>query len=358
MRKILILGGYGAVGKHIAVELAKFFPNQIIVAGRNEKKASSLASALNSTVIPLVFDLETLSENDARLNNVALVIMCIEARNAPIARQCAQRGIHYIDTSASYDYLKEIEGLHKEAENSRATFLLSAGIVPGLSNLLVKHCVNTCGNGGDAEIYVLLGLGEAHGEAAIHWSIDQMNAEYMDSLGNQLRSFANAKQTTFPGDRFSRNAYQFNFSDQHVLPRTLSIRSAITRLCFESRVITTFFYFMSATGIGNVLKLPFVRNAMTYCLQKFRFGTDRFAIKVVYRKQTLQGVQFSCAIAGHEEARITGVTTALVAHRLMMADYPHGVFHIEQLFEPMQMITKLDQHDVKFEQTNTRTGDD
>lgn len=354
----MILGGYGAVGKHIATELAKIYPNQIIVAGRNGEKASSLASALNNTVIPLAFDLDTLSENDARLNDVAILIMCIEARNAPTTKQCAQRGIHYLDTSASYDYLKEIERLHNSAEKGCATFLLSAGIVPGLSNLLVKHCVNTCGNRGVAEIYVLLGLGEAHGEAAIHWSIEQMNAEYVDSLGNRTKSFANAKQTAFPGDRFARNAYQFNFSDQHVLPHTLSISSATTRLCFESRFITALFYFMSASGIGKVLKLPFARNAMTYCLQKFRFGTDRFSVKVVYRQQATDGATFSCSITGHEEARITGITTALLAHQMMKTDYPHGVFHIEQLFEPMKIINDLNQHGIQFEQTNMRFGND
>ena len=39
--KILVIGGYGHVGRAISSELAHFFPDRVIAAGRNIQKAGS-----------------------------------------------------------------------------------------------------------------------------------------------------------------------------------------------------------------------------------------------------------------------------------------------------------------------------
>ena len=86
--KILVLGGYGAVGTVISKELVKLFPFQIIVAGRNYQKAKEFSSTLNQKISPLELDIMSVSENDERLNNVDIVIMCIDQTNTEFVSQC------------------------------------------------------------------------------------------------------------------------------------------------------------------------------------------------------------------------------------------------------------------------------
>jgi saccharopine dehydrogenase (NAD+, L-lysine-forming) len=43
----------------------------------------------------------------------------------------------------------------------------SVGLAPGLTNLLAKYCLEWLGTVDALEIGILLGLGEAHGPAAI-----------------------------------------------------------------------------------------------------------------------------------------------------------------------------------------------
>ncbi|GAA3466191.1 hypothetical protein GCM10018965_007430 [Nonomuraea roseola] len=45
----------------------------------------------------------------------------------------------------------------------------AVGLVPGVTNLLVRHCVERSGTG-QARVGVLLGSGERHGPSAIRWA--------------------------------------------------------------------------------------------------------------------------------------------------------------------------------------------
>ncbi len=53
-KNILIIGGYGSVGRVIASRLSERFPGQVIVAGRNIQKAKVLALELHQKVVPLI----------------------------------------------------------------------------------------------------------------------------------------------------------------------------------------------------------------------------------------------------------------------------------------------------------------
>lgn len=64
-RKILIVAGYGGVGRTIATRLSEEFPRQVIVVGRNYDKANQLSAELEYAVLPLELDIssETFPEN-------------------------------------------------------------------------------------------------------------------------------------------------------------------------------------------------------------------------------------------------------------------------------------------------------
>ncbi len=197
-KKILIIGGYGNVGRIIATELGKQFPGQVIVAGRNYQKAKEFSLELGQQIIPMVLDISRISANDGLLNDVGIVMMCLDQENIEFVRQCIRRGIHYIDISASYSILSKIEALNEEAKEAGATAVLSVGLAPGLTNLLTKHCQSKLPDMTYADIYVLIGLGEVHGNAALQWTFDNLNKEFTvhDNGGTKrMRSFEDGKQT-------------------------------------------------------------------------------------------------------------------------------------------------------------------
>jgi saccharopine dehydrogenase (NAD+, L-lysine forming) len=351
-KKILIIGGYGNVGRVIATELSKRFPGQVIVAGRNYQKAKAFSLELGEQVIPMAIDISRMSANEKVLDDVGIVVMCLDLENIEFVRLCIQRGIHYIDISATYSILAQIEKLNKEAEEARATVVLSVGLAPGLTNLLTKHCQSKVPDMTYADISILLGLGDIHGDAALQWTLENMNGEFTirDNGGTKrVKSFEDGKQTVFPGRIGKRTAYRFNFSDQHVLPQTLGLKSVSTRLCFDSAWMTALFAVMNKIGVSRLLSLKSVEGVLVGLLKRLHFGSAEFIVKVEGGNSFEKGALYECSLWGEVEGRVTGLVAAKVAEKLVLSSYPSGVFHIEQLFTLHEFLGHLGQHGLKLE---------
>jgi len=353
--KILIVGGYGSVGRVISDTLGKRFPREVIVAGRNLKRAEALSSKLNNNVIPLELDIRSVNWEDKQLNNISLVIMCIDQSSTHFISQCIKRGIHYIDITANYKFLSQIESLGEEAKKYGSTIVLSVGLAPGISNLLAKHCKTVVHDMRFADIYILLGMGEAHGDAAYRWTFEDINDQFSvkeEGKVEQVASFEDGKKTIFSDYLGKRTAFRSNFADQHVIPRTLDLDSASTRLCTDSPMITWLFALLKKTGGSKLLTFRIVQDYLIKFLTIFPFGSDQYVVKVEAGSRRKKGVQYECSVSGNGEGHITGLVAAKVAEQMRISSFAPGVFHIEQLFEPLEFIESLGNNNLRFESNN------
>jgi len=320
MDKVLILGGYGTVGREAATALVHHFPYaEVIVAGRNPATARPIPATTAMRV-----DAADPAELAAALDAVDVVLMCAELDNARVARACLERGIHYLDVSATHHVLAAIEDLDDLANQHDATGVLSVGLVPGITNLLARHCVERSRQDSPAadevRIGVLLGTGEHHGPAALAWTLD--------GLGELDGSWT----MRFPPPHGTRTVHRFPFSDQHALPRTLGISAAATGLCLDSRLATALIDTARRPAITRLLRRPTIRNTLLTALTKIHVGGDGFAV-------TARSHAHQASFSGHRQSRATGLTAAhLIRH---LPDLPAGVRHIEQLVDPIAFLTEL-----------------
>jgi saccharopine dehydrogenase (NAD+, L-lysine-forming) len=350
--KILVVGGYGNVGRIIAIELADRFPGKVIAAGRNYHKSQELAQATGMKILPMELDVFRIGENFALPDGIRIVVMCLDLPDVVFVKYCLQRGIHYVDISASYELLSQIELLNTEAKKHNATSVLSVGLAPGLTNLLAAHCKSRFERMERADIFVLLGLGEAHGEAAIRWTIENLSSNFSireNGVVKHVASFSEGKRTIFPRGIDTRTAYRFNFSDQHVIPKTLEIPSASTWICFDSALTTNLFALFKKIGLLNALRYKPLQELMVKMFKTFHFGSDIFVMKVdAHGKVGGKDAFYECAVSGHCEGRGTALIASEVAAGLYCAPFKPGVFHIEQLFDPAQMFAKLEDKGLTF----------
>lgn len=240
-KEILIVGGYGHVGRVVVETLTCRFPGKVVVAGRSAERAEACARAFGSHVAWRTLDLVRPASWPSALNGVGSVVVCAEQTDASFAAACLGRGLHYIDVSASDNLLLQIEALDPLARRSGATGVLSVGLAPGLSNLLVKHALGALDRPSKVDITVMLGLGEAHGAAAVAWTLKNLSGRFetvMNGRTRSVRGLSDPRRVTLTGETRARIAYRFNFSDQHTVRRTLQVPEAATRLCFDSRRLT------------------------------------------------------------------------------------------------------------------------
>jgi saccharopine dehydrogenase-like NADP-dependent oxidoreductase len=180
-------------------------------------------------------------------------------------------------------------------------------------------------------------MGDQHGKAAIEWTVDNLGMNFdvvKEGRKVEVASFKDGKITDFGAQLGRKKAYRFNFSDQHVLPRTLGVPTVSTRLCFDSTAGTGLIAWLRATGVFRLLKLKPLRNAAVQLFGKLRLGKDTYAVKIdAWGKKNQKDVRVECFLQGRNEAQITAKVAASVADIIYRSALPHGVYHIEQLFE-------------------------
>jgi len=136
--RILIAGGYGAVGKEIAKLLVLKPGIMPVVGGRNEKRAESLASQINCEWIRI--DLDNGESISNALKDIDIVInCCIPSDNYPItlARAAVERQVHYLDVSAFNGYCKRVMQLNPLANEKGVTLITALGAYPGIPGLIL-----------------------------------------------------------------------------------------------------------------------------------------------------------------------------------------------------------------------------
>ncbi len=353
-KKILIIGGYGSVGRGIAERLCRQVPQQIVIAGRNLRKAEKLAGELGPQIEPTVLDVSNIAASQSVLQGVGIVVMCLDSNNVEVARQCVRRGIHYVDISADYSTLSQIEELRNQAEGTGTTAVLSVGLSPGITNLMAKHCKSRVPDITSVDIDILLGMGDSHGEAAIRWTLENAITQFaVHTPGGAVtvQSLSNGKKTTFPGVIGTRTTYRFNFSDQHVLPHTLGLSTVNTRLCFDSAFATGLIVTIRKTGLGWLLASRGSQDFLIKLLQRVRFGSDEFILKI---EGWNDRPQYECSLTGTGEGNATGTVAAWVTRELLESPRPPGVFHIEQLFDLKDFLNRPEARNLKFEESTSR----
>lgn len=336
MNKILIVGGYGNVGKTISIRLADLFPGNVIIAGRRYEEAKKLSDHTLGKAVPRRINLDRLDAIDPILQDVGMVVMCIDQVDTALIKACFQRDIHYIDITANYALFSQVASLATHFQDYKATAILSVGLAPGLTNLLVKKCAQKLLSIDEAHIYLMLGLGDVHGEAAIRWIVREFGQSFTlpgPRANSVTQSFATSTQFTFSGDHRPRTVYAFNFPEQHTLPSTIGI-PVRNWLCFDSRVVTRGLGFVSKIGSRDVWKRPAMQDRIVQLMKWISVGSDHFVVAVeAVGRDTHGEATYSYQIDGHDEAHITGIVASEVAKQLYIAKHSFGIFHIEQLFD-------------------------
>lgn len=347
---VVVLGGYGAVGKAACRVLGTRLPGRVLAAGRDRGKVEAISRETGGKVLSLRLDLDDPREVGRALDGARVVVACAGQDDVGLARECLRRGVHYVNVSASYEFLAEIERLDGPARSTGATAVLSVGLAPGLTNLLAKRCVDVLGDVRSLDLYVLIGLGESHGEAAVRWTVDNLDKRFAapGAAGpREVGSLEDPKATVFPGGYGRRTCYRFNFPDQHIVSRTLGVEEVATRLCFDPAWSTRLLALLKRVGALRMLRCRGVRDTLVALLTQVRAGSEGFAVTA--EAEGADGRSFSCSASGYGEARATGVIAALVAERLH-ADpstlESGGVYHAEQVFDPAEILRSLDEHGI------------
>uniref|UniRef100_I1QXI3 Saccharopine dehydrogenase NADP binding domain-containing protein n=1 Tax=Oryza glaberrima TaxID=4538 RepID=I1QXI3_ORYGL len=170
--RVLVLGGTGRVGGSTATALSKLRPDlNILIAGRNREKGESLASKLGEESEFVQVDIRDRNMLEEMLQDVDLVVHAagpFQRENECTVLQAAiATKTAYIDVCDDTDYSWRAKGFHEQAKDCGIPAITTAGIYPGVSNVMAAELVHAARseNAGEPErlrfFYYTAGTGGA-----------------------------------------------------------------------------------------------------------------------------------------------------------------------------------------------------
>src|SRR3989344_81745 len=144
-KTILILGGYGGVGRVIAELLLKFTNARIIIAGRRLEKAQELADSLNgkfkkNRVSAKFADTSGQNSLETAFQKIDLVLVCTTSPEdiLLVAKTALKSNIDYLDIQFEQKVFTELKLLEPEITRPGHFFIPQAGFHPGLPAVFVR----------------------------------------------------------------------------------------------------------------------------------------------------------------------------------------------------------------------------
>ncbi len=134
-----IAGGYGATGRIVASEIWKSCGGEILIGARDLAKGKVLAAEFDSRASAAHLDILDVDSLDDFCSRSSIIVNCagpVIVLQDRVAQAAFRRRCHYID-AAGMSLVKERMLPHsREIEELGLSFVVSAGWMPGISELL------------------------------------------------------------------------------------------------------------------------------------------------------------------------------------------------------------------------------
>ncbi len=142
MKKMLVLGGYGNVGKVVVKDLVTS-GFTVWIAGRDESKINELIGELNSPLaVSEIIDLRNSSQLVGVFKKYEIVVNCLEyTLNAGIVDACLEAKVSYVDLWDTYAWILRSYELSEKFKANGTFACLWAGSAPWIVNVVMKKVV-------------------------------------------------------------------------------------------------------------------------------------------------------------------------------------------------------------------------
>jgi hypothetical protein len=162
----------------------------------------------------------------------------------------------------------------------------------------------------------------------------------VDGEDRPVRAFSAPRLVGYPPPVGAQLSYLFPFSDQVLYPRTMGVRTAVTRLAIEPAWLARALSMVAQSGASHLLAIGAIRHTIARRRQERPSNKGaRFALRVdVRRGQNSR----TATLVGQTQADAAAAGAAGVARALIEGDVREpGAWMPEQVIEPGPFFSRL-----------------
>jgi NAD(P)-dependent dehydrogenase (short-subunit alcohol dehydrogenase family) len=321
-RPVVILGGSGTFGRHIAEQLAGRQDAPLTIAGRHPDRGTPVADALGAGFRRC--DANDPASLRAAVADAWLVVNAagpFRAGDYSIPQTCLDVGCHYIDLADGRDYVANVVNLDAAARARNVFVCAGASTTPAVTSALVAEL--RAGLGPIRSIKVALNAGNRNqaGASTIATILGYVGRPVRVWQGGQWRTrrgWGLGEFVAFPEPVGRRRVQLCDVPDLALFPKLFGAEDVVFKAGVE---LTVFNYAIGAlAGLVRVcppINLPALAGPLVAMSNLFkRFGTLHGACAVWVTD--VEGGERSLALVARANGpRIPGAAAILLARRLL-----------------------------------------
>ena len=237
---VLILGGRGRIGSHVAADLAAHTNAAITITGRSQR--SKHMPPLGSHVQFAALDLDdrdrlttvirSLRSDDTHRNVVVHCAGPFHHRDGRVLEACIDAGVNYVDVSDHPSYTRTAIAYRAAAAAAGITAIVNTGIFPGISNSMVRQSIEQLDSADTVHLsYVVAGSGGA-GVTVMRTTFLGLQRPFQAWLKGQwqlVKPYSDREVVEFPAPYGRVGVYWFDVPEAFTIPSAFPVKTVITK---------------------------------------------------------------------------------------------------------------------------------
>ena len=357
-QNILILGGQGRIGSHVAYDLATHTNAQITITGR-QLKPHTLSNFASSSIEFLPLDLENIEALRAAIKKANLVIHCagpFHYRDGRVLKICLEEKVNYIDVSDHRSFYHKVLPYAQEAIASGVTAILNTGVFPGISNSMVRQAVEQVTEPEKIHLSYVVGGSGGAGITAMRTTFLGLRTSFEAWINGQWQKvlpYSERETIQFPPPYGKVGVYWFDVPETYSFAESFPVKTVITKFGslpdFYNHLTWITAHVFPSSWIESKRGIEFFSH-VSYKMTSF---TDKFSgIGVAMHAEVIgKNNQKCCATMVHENTAIAaGCGTGSVASLLLenKINKP-GIWPIEQVLPTDLFLAAMESRGIKID---------
>jgi hypothetical protein len=243
VKPVVVFGGYGVFGSHVARELARL-GHAVTVAGRDRAKAEAAAAALGPGHRGVVADVTDPSSCRQALAGHAVAASCagpFSALGEALLEACVSAGCHYADIADDRAYAARVRGWDQRFRQAGLTAAYGCSSLPGLSGALALLArEGTAEPPESARVTLFIGNDNPKGPAAVRSVVAELGRPIAAPQGT-LRGFGDCAAVDLPPPFGRRAVYTLDAPEYDLFPALLGVEAVTVKTGFEMGMATRAF---------------------------------------------------------------------------------------------------------------------
>lgn len=356
-KKIIVLGGYGAVGSRICAAIARIPYVECVIAGRNPKRARRLAKSMSASTLRVDVDNRELVEQE--LADAFLVINAaapFQKQSLIVARFCAKSGVHYIDVADDGSFVNGVLRLNTQAKRSGSLLVTGASSMPAIASVLVDSLSDYFDKINEVRAFAVGGNKVPVGRASAYSLLSKIGGTIRSKRRGRWREMScwtEPRKVDFPAPIGRNRTYLYDVPLLDLFCRAYGVQTATFRLGLQLGLFNRGLGLLGWLRRLGRLKRPTRYSRLLYTLsRRFRkMGNASYAIQVQVLGTSDNQVVTHSATLVEAESEGLGICSSIVI-TLVKRWIEHGVDQ-SGAFTPMGLVTlddlkpELIEHNVK-----------